>query len=1140
MPTDSPQKSSDDILQEITEGNYTKLATLADFRLVLNQITMDLECDESEQKSQNPFNFQCSTPEGKNLGIHFFLKSVLTKGLNNIFDFFSNYTIVNKSTLSDDDIKKLIFLGAHHNTMYEAKINEANSTYSESDIKTTSSFLNFLSSLLNIRNIIEFETPGLIHHKGNNLLPNIIFGDPQKIDILIANTIKLNEDLTHILEYKKYNYTTENLLSFLESLGRFGFELKIKEEFQDFNHKIPEIASKIIHSTNLRNFSKEDKGLAGYTFLYEFDDKNEDQIKKDCVNLLGLADCPRPVTASTRLFRQIAEGHYTNQKPSFGDFVQVESGIKNNIDTLDRAEYIHVLDFLKNVLKTNDGSKNAYNFKSLYHFVFKSIDNLSNDLQQKNMLDDSFAQAAESLSFFLFNIVKNNVNNQDLLDQVHIITQFSKLYENIIIQAPHLDSLLDTMGNHLFSILARNIDSEPALRTGYREFVNIIKDLNKVCRENSGVCNLSKILAGSFKSLGSMSRKSSRYTLNATAEARALIEATRTHLNAVQLSDAVSFFFKANISQIDLDRQCKQKFNFTGCRPAIKINLDDLAYVEDEMATTLLPEELLIDAGNITTPPQITVPALAINQTGGQETSTVYSVPVYELPSTTEIITDIAQKLGSRLPSTIAMGATAAHGVGSGLVNIMTQATSIWLRNKGYGKSVISGISLSLASGILQASYVATFPLMLFKLNQLVAEGNEAEAQAQWEMMTQEMLPAFFTSLSLSTGLQLLNYLSENYLSKQSAFKSLIQSIPTLSTLWSFTRNPILTGIHVGTAYGVSAAGLFGFNRYVGARNHRNSDVEAANENTIEMQKLASSGETTSDTSTKNNTENSSSGEKLMYFIQKAQIEHIRKKLNDIKLNLEHMINIYSPVNEKLKSNIQTLNNTAKETNIESVTAVCLKEISELNNIINDNDAKLKLIDAQKSILDQYIEFFSDNRHLKACEGFADAEELLTNQHVKSLWGLIRTTMDNNVLGKLEKDLCKIIGTDPTKLIAGPDSSKNIEKLNSYISDIRFSASQAESTFKGALRIYDSKEQGVTAAKKLGMQTNEHENEVSTNMLHGTATFRRKNNGIVLTNRACSMYSDRTRSSGSDKSDASENSEFDPLFEQQQRQLIRP
>ncbi|MEN9450903.1 MAG: hypothetical protein RJA83_1521 [Pseudomonadota bacterium] len=1074
MPTDSPLKSSDDILKDVLDGKkYPELFSKANFQAVLNQFIIDLECDESK-KTTFIIDSACATPEGKNLFIHVFLKGALEQNnLNNAFDFFTKYILDNKNTLPDEDIKKLITLGTHYTTMYEAKINDANAILTKNDVITTTSFISFLSSLFNIHNITEFESRGLIHQKVEGSLPNITFGDPQKIDTLVKDTIKLSEDLTQRLDFKRYSYEKVSAQNFLGSLGRLGFELKLKEEFQDDNHRIPAIARNILSSTNSTSFSKEDRGEAAYTFLSEFNDKNEKKIKDDCADL-GLEDCPRPVTASTRLFQQIARGNYTNQKPSFADYAQVESEIKANIHTLDREQYTHILTFLKNALKTSNGSENTFNFKNLYRFAFNSVDNLSTDLQQKNRLDESFAQAAESLSFFLFNIVKNNVNNQDLLDQVHIITQFSYLFENIIRQAPHLNSLLDTMGNHLFSILARNIDSIEALQTGHREFIKIIKDLNQVCRENRDACNLSKILAGSFKSLGSMSRKSSGYTLNATKEAKALIETSRTHLSPEQLSDSVSFFFKANITKNELIRQCKQKFNLTGCRPASKINLDDLA-----------------DGGT------------AAIETSRNDTALSNSE--------------------------IQIGAPAGYGAGMGAYNAIMRHF--------YPNSVMLNI-------VGNAAFAASFPLMLFGLQEYMGSDTQDQNQLTWLDMAWQIPTNFGHAMVWNTGLYLVNVaandissLVSNSTRLQFATKHIAtNTLPFVATVASVIKKPIETGVQMGASMASSSITSGLLNRFFPRKKIKTSDIEAGEKKDVEMQKLASPSETTSDTSKQNNTENFPHGKKLMYFIQEQQIENIQTKLNDIKLNLEHMINIYNPVNEKLQSNIQNLNKTAKETNTEKVTTACLEEISTLNNIINDNDAKLKLINSQKSILDRYIDFFSDSRHLQACEGFSSAEKLLANEHVKSLWGLIRTTMDNNVLGKLEKDLCKITGTDPTKLITGPDSSKNIEKLGNYISVIRFSSSQAESILKGALRIYESKEQGVTAAKKLGGQNTE--NEVNLNMVHGTATLRKKTNGI-LTNRAYSMYSDRTRSSESDTSNTSGNSEFDPLVQQQERELIR-
>jgi hypothetical protein len=97
---------------------------------------------------------------------------------------------------------------------------------------------------------------------------------------------------------------------------------------------------------------------------------------------------------------------------------------------------------------------------------------------------------------------------------------------------------------------------------------------------------------------------------------------------------------------------------------------------------------------------------------------------------------------------------------------------------------------------------------MLLTLNKLVDEGNKDEAQAQWDMMVQEMLPTFVTTLGLSAGLQWLNYFSENYLSKKPTAKAVIQTIPVASAAINFFKNPIPTGIQVATSSAVSAIGL--------------------------------------------------------------------------------------------------------------------------------------------------------------------------------------------------------------------------------------------------------------------------------------------------------------------------------------------
>lgn len=165
------------------------------------------------------------------------------------------------------------------------------------------------------------------------------------------------------------------------------------------------------------------------------------------------------------------------------------------------------------------------------------------------------------------------------------------------------------------------------------------------------------------------------------------------------------------------------------------------------------------------------------------------------------------------LPSAVA--AAVGHGVASGLINFIAQAASMYLRSKGFGKSKASRALLSLTGAIFQAGYLATWPLVLFQLNKLMAEGNEGEAQKLWNTMVQEeMLPTFLTGLSLSAALQFLNYISPNYLSKNPTAKAGIQSISVFTTMISAVKNPVPTIINVGVASTVSATCSTVFNQF--------------------------------------------------------------------------------------------------------------------------------------------------------------------------------------------------------------------------------------------------------------------------------------------------------------------------------------
>lgn len=1001
MPTGSPQKSSDDILRDIFDKNYPESPSQGIFERILNAVMMSLDCDKP-RKSQ-PFDFNCTPDELKNRGVHLSLKMFLSENkLNNLFEFFSKYIITNINTLSNENVEQLISLGTHYTTLYETKIKDMSSTFSKNDIIITTSFINFLSSLFNIHNITEFETRGLIHQKVEGSLPNITFGDLQGIDMLVGHSNKLIRDLIVRLEFNNYSYKEESFLDFLESLGDLGFKLKLKEEFQFQAAQIQNITQTILSSTSSEKFSDKFKKAAAWAFLNKYHDKNVNDIESDCRELFELENCLPPDNESTRLIYEKIVKH--NIKPTDLNTVNYQlvidkllqgtsDNIDNHLNSLSNTnKLINFLNFFKDYFKQNNTLNETY-LKKTFSFcnAFNEIATSSKTSLRNtdNKLDIKYFKMIQTQLALVLNLVKSNSEEKLLLEQTHSISQLNNLIVDVIENyqdnkySNKTDEYFANIPKSYFDIINYSKDFDSSLLVGSDSFSTSINKVTKACL-NSAACNNTQIKKQGFEMLGGMARKLeharrihlAKEVINSAKELKDIIK-NNSNISDAELGNDVANFLRIRHarSQIFIDKDCKDLF---GLNPQDCSNTTTTTPIPETTTSTALPL-----AVNTTAAP-------VINQTGGQETSTVYSVPVYELPSTTEIITDIAQELGSRLPSTTAIGATAAHGVGSGLVNIMTQATSSWLRNKGYGKSVILGLSLSLASGILQASYVATFPLMLFKLNQLVAEGNETEAQAQWEMMTQEMLPTFFTSLSLSTGLQLLNYLSENYLSKQSMLKGLVQSIPTLSSLWSFSRNPILTGIHTATAYGVSAAGLFGFNRYYSTKNHRQIDLEATKEEKeMEMENLLSSPSDSSSIDSKESL-------KKITLITKETLE---KMTEDLRIIIDKIQQLYK-----------------------------LTTSQNLRDELNDRLPTLKLCHSELS-------HENGTNFINACKVFKKESECEKEPALIKLRVLVQTLrmeLKDKTIRNVPQNL-----TDNISKIEGPRPKENIQELNDIISDIR-------------------------------------------------------------------------------------------------------
>lgn len=834
------------VINDILDGTFTKekyprLTDETIFKLAIDDIL--LECTRTKvhpnQRTLDTISKCESASDLKSSHVYSDLqKNLETGGLNRLLNFLSKH-IANKTIMANEEKKKLISLVNHFITLYEVKITDENSKFSENDIVTSSNFLKFITNLLDIYNISAFAAPELIHQKDENNSITITLGDPQEFDTLITNTIKLSETVIQKLNSQNYTANKETIMDMLKSLGQFGFELKIKANFQAIYHKIPELASKIIHSKTLNNFSAEDKELAGHIFLNEFDNGDEKHIKSDCKGLLSLDRCPRPMTENIQLFQSIIQGNYPNKQLTLTDFKQIINEIYKNIRTLDRMQSIHILVFLnnnlKNALKTDEASQ--FDFKKLYDIAFDIITNLTKDLKEKNNLDSSFAQAEKKLTSFLFNIIKNNNNRQELHSQIHILEQFSKLYEAIIPNnSSELKSLNDTMGNHLFSILARNIARKEALETGYQTFIDIIKSVNEVCSKNRAACNMLEISTLSFKNLGSMYRQLSGKNYKdikgeIIREANKLIQSNQDYLNPQELRSAVSFFFKPNITQPDLNRNCKLLFKLD-CQPA------SLVENKAAIATTLRPKDSIIVPTQITAIPvntnktlqtsNSTIAPLITTATHAQAEKPSVQFDNSTLTENSTALTNLDHRAHTPqvTSSAIELGASAAHGAGSGILNGIIQYFAVKYSQQGEQKSTTKAMLLY-SSILAHASLAATFPLILFQIKESINQGNEEEAQQLWDNLLSQALPTFISSVGFSLGLQIVNEFTQ-LLSNRFKIRSIAQNtLPLVGTAVSALKNPLATGIQIGTSITASSFTYFSLNRLFPAK-HRHSDLEAA------------------------------------------------------------------------------------------------------------------------------------------------------------------------------------------------------------------------------------------------------------------------------------------------------------------------
>lgn len=1046
-------------------------------------------------------------------------------------------------------------------------------------------------------NILNYLNQGLNNIKNNLPLDNNIL--VRRFNLLIRTNIQeLYTDNTNSHEFYELIFSsinvTKNAIQFsrpdrkktpvndtvfmylFSEVSYFGkLVLDLRKKDQEHNSIAMDVVNLIKNSTEY--LTKDQVKQIYYAYISKFH-FGMDDIEEACKEFFGTDDCYYPESAAEQYFA-IKNGRFPlNTSKAY----EVSKELYSHTRTMHSESIVHDETELVNFLKYFTDDVTA---KNSHHSGISDdmVDYLSLWI---NTLPNNFKAINPSLKFYtlLYDLVKNVIADPHFnarkfhLIKIAIETCLDFMNE-LVTQGSDYDYVVKS-----FASLFNQIYNKEQIPIEFKlEYVEELTQIGLNCLQ-AAACNASLVLGEFTEVFGLLIHNTKKIEINKIEEATQQLVNNATHIiPALRLKEIGINFIKQYTDGTQITEKCARLFNFTGCQALTTIDpiIPDTITAIPPANTTLAPAinqtSSPILANKTDTELPVTLNTTAIdyanndtitNQTNPHSTeqNTVPSI----IPSTTEITTSLA------------------HGVGSGLINAIAQGLSMWLREKGYGKSTLSALSLSLASSILQASYMTTFPLMLSKLNTLVAEGNEEEAQAQWGIMT-TMLPPFFTTLGLSLGLQLLNYLSKNYLSKQPTLKGLVQSIPTVASLWSLSRNLIPTLINLGTSYVVSTISLIGFNRFLSVRNqqHRidtfNPKVTYHVENDdIESKKFLNDQKSESPTKVNKKKYNFITENKLnliraylnilvihlsgVYSIYQKQIE-LLNSINSQESEIKSLRTKYSNFLENIESNLKSILITWLELGM--LTIPNFQEISytqaiqtakeNLNTIFANNvteDGKLglgikldeNLADNSDAGLNGYSVFLSKfisdflkeeekgclakfyDNHNKACKDFNTETELAEDKEVGKFH--LRTMQTKQLLERFKVSLLQIIGLPNESSRLHESALPEINQIQFYLDRILEEFKQIESQYS---LIMQQKKHPSSQNTTNGDSKHLRENPINKSCrpitIHGNnISFHRISSGDESTT------SNKSTSSGSSKV----NSECDNAEYQEQRYLINP
>ncbi|HEY2566327.1 MAG TPA: hypothetical protein VGH95_01275 [Candidatus Aquirickettsiella sp.] len=1014
----------------------------------------------------------------------------LTKNnhLKNSFNYLKSVIGQPANNIGSTDIEKLLHI-CHD--FFTIPLTNLNLTPIEiNDI--TEAYFDFFASITNL--------PEIIHIRSN-------YGNDLQIFNLISLSAgyfnrlnKLNGNASLGIEPTNLTYLIYSpLKNYLKGLGNLA--LNFRNEYSDADlNRFESNAVNLIKS--MTNLTVDQLSNARYTFLSQY--HNNPDVLTECKRVFNTTNCD-PYQFNTQ-YNLISQGR------TLGNFSAAEAlakkllfGSKNDITSR-----------LKTLSTTIDQNNGLANFLDYFKATVKEAN------KNKQVLSINFVKDLSSLAFYLTDMFKETKPKSRIYDS--LLSLVLTLLKNPSISNHHLhvwqaiqactDQMLarltdqteimlkkpqigiDSSMNILADIFHQTMDVPAVSPSDKKEIGEIIKKLSIACLKID-TCDSFSALSQFSKTLGSMvrslSKKNKTEIDSNTAQvietaAQQIIQNANNTISEPELAGLRWSYLKGrydnNINAIQND--CQRVFSSSSCHEFIAANETK---IQEEIFTTVIPE---------TTMPIV---VQAMNTTELPSSNSNQTVAVTEANSNNSALTN----------SGLTLGASAAHSVGSGMLNGIIQYFAAKHSRRGEQTSTTKAMIIY-SSLFAHAAFAATFPLMLYKIQEHINQGNEDEAQQLWDNLLLQALPTFISSVGFSLGLQIVYECTQLLSNRVRAIAQ--NTLPLMGTAVILFKNPVATAVQMATSI-VSSSLTYGlFNRISPTNNTKFLDVEKVNEDNIKLNPLNIENDVKPTINGIARSDNGIGGTEINEIIENNHNYISKEKLDEIRTRSAYIIKLLNALVCSLEESIKK-----DKSKIDPDTNPAVADTYQ--TIINDKTNLWNIIKEEVENCETNTSFLNDD-HEEACKN-----HVIKNTHNPEEKKKIKVDYLSamNKLGNVFKHMNRMFDDMMVNLgkakgyVEGASKSfpdNILPSLNEIVDEIKYPLS----LIKNFLNIYNTWDTAEKAekngAKKALANKKFFENSIPLNTPQNT--LRPKKSRVFLNNRPQSDASDsRTHSSGSEE-----------------------